>query len=124
MKINQGFAVGGAGYVRAVFSRRARGHAAPVDLLRAVLRGVITCGMLRRVRADFAGYLVTESDVAAFSDRRKNYAPRRFGSLSTGFQMVQNFGGDLDAPDWILSGGMMWIDRFGPFPMARVRGES
>ena len=122
MQINQGFAVGGAGYVRAVFSHRARGHAAPVDLLRAVLRGVITCGMLRRVRADFAGYLVTESDIAAFSESRKNYAPRRVGVLNTGFPMPSNFGGDIDAPEWISSGAMRWTDSCGPFPVASLRG--
>ena len=122
MQINQGFAVGGVGYVRAVFSRRARGHVVPFDLLRAHCRALMWSGVRRRLRADFAGYLVTESEVAAFSDRRKNYAPRRFGSLNTGFQMVQSFGGDLDAPDWILSGGMGWIDRLGPFPVASLRG--
>lgn len=123
MQINQGFAVGGAGYVRAVFSRRARGYAAPVDLLRAVLRGASRCGALRRVRAGFAGYLVTESDVAAFSENRKKYAPRRVGLMNTGFQILSNFGGDIDAPDWIASGAMCWIDYVGPFPMTRKRGE-
>lgn len=62
MQINQGFAVGGAGYVRAVFSRRARGHAAPVDLLRVVLRVACLVAVRERLRREFAGYLVTEPE--------------------------------------------------------------
>lgn len=122
MQINQGFVVGGVGYVRAVFSRRARGHAVPFDLLRAHCRALMWSGVRRRLRADFAGYLVTESEVAAFSDRRKNYAPRRVGLMNTGFPMPSNFGGDIDAPGWIASGAMRWIDRVGPFPVASLRG--
>lgn len=74
------------------------------------------------LRADFAGYLVTESDIAAFSDRRKSYAPCRVGVMNTGFQVPSNFGGDIDAPNWIASGAMTWIDGVGPFPVASLRG--
>lgn len=46
------------GYVRAVFSQRARGHAVPVDLLRAHLRGVNRVAVRRRLASAFAGWLV------------------------------------------------------------------
>lgn len=54
MQINQGFAASGRGYVRAVFSRRMRGYALPLDLVRVHLRA--------RLREAFAGYLVTEQE--------------------------------------------------------------
>ena len=82
-----------------------------------------SAGMARRLRAAFAGYLVTDSDVAPFSDRRKIYKPRRVGSMNTGFPLPSNFGGDIDAPEWIASGAMLWLDSIGPFPISRKRGE-
>ena len=123
MQINQGFAASGRGYVRAVFSRRMRGYALPVDLVRVHRRESNSAGMARRLRAAFAGYLVTDSDVAPFSDRRKIYNPRRVGVLNTGFPFPANFGGDIDAPEWIASGAMLWLDHIGPFPISRKRGE-
>lgn len=53
----------GRGHVRAVFSPRCKGHAAPLDLVRVHLRAVAMRG---RVRAAFADYLVTDSDDEAF----------------------------------------------------------
>lgn len=122
MQINQGFAASGRGYVRAVFSRRMRGYALPLDLVRVHLRASNSAGMARRLRAAFAGYLVTDSDVAPFSDSRKIYKPRRVGVMNTGFALPSNFGGDLDAPEWIASGAMFWADGVGPFPDAWARG--
>lgn len=115
MQINQGFAASGRGYVRAVFSRRMRGYALPLDLVRVHLRASNSAGMARRLRAAFAGYLVTDSDVAPFSDRRKIYNPRRVGVMGTGLQLAAEFGGDIDAPEWILAGSM--VDSLNvPFP--------
>ena len=51
----KGLPVFGAGWVRAVFSKRARGFAAPVDLLRVQLRGARRAGERQRVAAAFAG---------------------------------------------------------------------
>jgi len=125
MRINQGFAASGRGYVRAVFSRRMRGYALPLDLVRVHLRASNSCRLLpRRLRAAFAGYLVSESDIAPFSESRKNYQPRRVGLMNTGFPFPSNFGGDIDAPEWIASGAMTWVDSVGWFPIARKRGES
>ena len=61
------------GSVRAVFSRRCKGYAAPLDLVIAHLKASILWrelwkvgaqneAMRARVAADFAGYLVTDAD--------------------------------------------------------------
>lgn len=61
------------GSVRAVFSRRCNGYAAPLDLIIAHLKAAILWrelwkvgaqneAMRARVAADFAGYLVTDAD--------------------------------------------------------------
>lgn len=55
----------GRGHVRAVFSPRCKGHAAPLDLIRVHLRAVAMRG---RVRAAFADYLVTDSDDEALRE--------------------------------------------------------
>lgn len=123
-----------AGYVRAVFSDRCKGHAAPLDLMRALLRA---CRIARgraifyaareaeraRVARAFADYLVTDSDDealrwletrAAFSERRKNYRMRldRLGATGRGpwsFDL-QDFSdgghGCMDAPGYLAAGAM------------------
>lgn len=55
-------AAAGRGHVRAVFSERCRGFAAPLDLVRVHLRAVGRMALRARIVAEFAGYLVTDSD--------------------------------------------------------------
>lgn len=124
MQINQGFAASGRGYVRAVFSRRMRGYAFPLDLVRVHLRAVNSAGVARRMRAAFAGYLVSDDESGyPFSNRRAKYQGRRVGVMGTGFQLASEFGGDLDAPEWILAGSVI-ESLGGPFPSGVRRGEA
>lgn len=122
MRINQGFDVRGRGYVLAVKSGRLRGHAAPLALVRVQLRAVNSAGVARRLRAAFAGYLVTDGEAGyPFRNSRKKYQGRRVGVMGTGYPMANLFGGDLDAPEWILAGSV--IASFGvPFPSGVRRG--
>lgn len=124
MKINQSFAASGRGYVRAVYSKRARGFAVPVDLLRVHCRTLVRVGVRGRVRDAFAGYLVTDDECGPFSESRKNYAGRPYWVMRTGCALPSNFGGDLDAPEWIAAGAMFWCDGVGPFQVARARGAA
>lgn len=112
-----------AGYVRAVFSSRWKGYAAPLDLVRVHLRAVCKSAWRRRVSESFAGYLVTDSDDmalreleqrGAFSDRRQSYRPGldRLGATGRGpwsFDL-QNFSdgghGCMDAPGYLAAGAM------------------
>jgi len=102
----------GAGYVRAIFSGRCRGFAAPVDLLRVQLRSANRLSAIRhneamyaRLSEDFGGYLVTDSNpcemtaaemaacwpfddrerVFAFSDSRWKYENDRPSIYRTGW---------------------------------------
>lgn len=116
------------GYVRAVFSRRVGGFAAPLDLMRAHLRAV---GVRRRCRAAFADYLVTDSDdlelraleavpVPAFYESRGKYTPKNDAIAMTAYgpwldelqSVFHPFDvqGSLDAPQSIAAGAMR---RFG-----------
>ena len=64
------------------------------------------------------------SGVQAFSESRKNYAARRVAVVCTGFALLNYLGGDIDAPEWIASGAMRWIDGMGrPFPVVHARGS-
>lgn len=56
-------AIAPAGYVRACFSKRLRGHCLPLELVRRHLGAVNRGEFRRRVRREFAGYLVTEPAV-------------------------------------------------------------
>lgn len=134
----------GRGYVRAVFSERCRGFAAPLDLVRAHLRAVwggvrghllavdlcdcvATAGdaqddelrsleMRGRVRAAFAGYLVTDEEAERpFSESRKRHLPENDRIAMTGrgpwffdLHSTLNEGGMgcMDAPHYIAAGGM------------------
>lgn len=87
------------GYVRAVISQRVKGHAAPLDLVRAHLRAV---GIRRRCRAAFADYLVSD-ELPAFSDRRAVYAGQSDSMCMTGGE-ADRPDGNLDAPDCIAAG--------------------
>lgn len=105
MRINQGFTAHGRGWVRAVFSRRMRGYALPLGLVRVHLRTVNSAAFARRLREAFAGYLVSDSECGAFSHRREQYQPVLVGTFCTGFQYDPR-GGHLDAPDFVAAGSM------------------
>lgn len=73
------------GFVRSCFSKRARGHVVPVDLLRRHLAGVARCvgrraggdqaaGLRRRMAAAFSDYLVSDGG-SAFYERRWVHEP-------------------------------------------------
>lgn len=101
----------GAVYVLAVFSERARGFAAPVDLLRSLLRVVVRLAVRRRLNAAFAGYLVCDP-VLAFAYWRGNYdlgvdtwACTSEGSVwGLGLHGWGWHNGALDAPELIAAG--------------------
>lgn len=125
MQINQGFAASGRDYVLAVFSRRVRGYALPLDLVRVQVRVADYVGTVRRTRQAFADYLVTDGEAGyPFRNSRKNHQLRRVGVYGTGFPLAAWFGGDLDAPEWVASGSMVWRNGVGPFPSGVRRGES
>lgn len=103
------------GHVRACFSGRCRGFAAPVDLMRAHLRAVNRCAVRRRVASAFAGYLVTDAGpdvLPLFSGRRGDHAPGCDPDCMTGsgpflrgdFGRVFDFA--IDAPGVIAAGSV------------------
>lgn len=110
-------AIAPAGYVRACFSERARGFCLPAELVRRHLCAVNRAGAVRRVRREFAGYLVTEQPVAkvlphvwresdgrvvVISDNCRTGADSVPG-LRVGFKGFR-YGAALDASDWVASG--------------------
>jgi hypothetical protein len=128
VKIEIGAAAPG-GYVRAVFSSRVGGHAAPVDLIRAQLGAAARLALRRRLRVEFSGYLATDSDdddlalrrleicgrkyeakAAPFAAGRGWYAPHFEPAFVTGAawpidcRRYAAAGGPLDAPEWFPAG--------------------
>lgn len=107
----QAMAGGRVGFVRAVFSKRVRGHAVPVDLLRVNLRVANRAGVRRRVAAAFSGYLVTDIE-PIFSDRRSKHIRGMDEFAVTGGPRQSHVvlegtgGGPLDAPYFMPSGAM------------------
>lgn len=99
----QADAVGAGGYVRAVFSRRVRGFAAPVDLMRVCLRAKRAAAERARVRGAFAGYLVTEPGPVVWSDRRWRH---RMNST----WMAGDFSSSYELQDWAADEGCGAID--------------
>lgn len=100
------------GNVRAVFSGRCRGFAAPLELVRVHLRAVVRSGVRRRLAADFGGYLVTEAGpdvLPLFSGRRWMHRARLDRSAVSGcWELLRSqAGGPLDAPDWLPAGACM-----------------
>lgn len=104
----------GAGYVRACFSGRARGHAVALDLLRAHLRGA---AMRRRLAVAFSGYLVSEPEECEkklwrdLDGRPVLLVPTGgwcFGLLGKdAFSSVPAADvGALDAPEWLPAGSV------------------
>lgn len=119
------------GYVRAVFSHRCRGFALPVDLVRANLRAVVRVSVRRRVAAEFAGYLVTDSGPGVLPLFSQHRAAHEYGILSecvTGAAGVGFFGsnwgkagGPIDAPRLMPAGSMLGAD-FGGVSAVVERG--
>ncbi len=111
-----------AGYVRAVWSERCRGHALPAALVKANLRGAAALAWNRavcveaqdaelravemrgRVAAHFADYLVSDHE-PAFSECRDGWQSAVDTLCSTGGKVPlcseyrDDAGGPLDAPD-------------------------
>lgn len=111
-------AVAPAGYVRACFSERARGHCLPAELVRRHLGAVNASGFRRRLALEFSGYLVTEPGpvevvpkvwresngrVVLISDDCRTGADSLSG-LGKGFECFR-YGAALDASDWVAAGG-------------------
>ncbi len=112
-------AIAPAGYVRACFSERARGHCLPAELVRrhlgAVNRGVVR----RRLSREFAGYLVTEPAVVDFP--LPPFSVRRWWHESGVYPTTGDWArpwdylawvgdddkGALDAPDYIALGSFV-----------------
>lgn len=104
------------GHVRACFSVRCRGFAAPVDLMRAHLRAVNRCAVRRRVSAAFGGYLVSDSGpdvVAMFSKHRvwheqgPNLCCMTSERRSWWCRSDDVQSGPIDAPDMVPAGSMI-----------------
>lgn len=106
----------GVGHVRAVFSGRCRGFAAPLDLVRVHLRAVVRSGVRRRLAVDFGGYLVTEEGPAVvpmFSRHRvwHEQGPDLYCMTSErmgwGYRSEGVASGPIDAPA-LIPAGSMW----------------
>lgn len=110
-------AIAPAGYVRACFSKRARGFCLPAELVRRHLGAVNASGVRRRLAREFAGYLVTEpgpvdvvpkvwreSDgrVVLIADDCRTGADSLLG-MRKGFEGFR-YGAALDASEWVASG--------------------
>lgn len=118
-------AIAQAGYVRACFSKRLKGHALPLELVRRHLGAVNESGFRRRLRREFSGYLVTDNGpeivpVVADSGRAAGVWRDRAGRVVvlgerwTGEAVTRGFrgcfedvwgGGCIDAAVWLPAGG-------------------
>lgn len=105
------------GYVRACFSKRLKGHALPLELVRRHLGAVNRGEFRRRLRREFAGYLVNEPvPVEVVPEVWRESSGRVvliFGDCRTGADSLLGLregfegfrcGAALDAPDWIAAG--------------------
>lgn len=133
MKASHNNAAGRVGYVRAVFSERARGFAVPLDLLRVVCRVAGRVATRQRIGDAFKGYLVSESGQVApmFAKSREKHAGRvdLIGVTGGGFSWSVGIGDAIDAPDLMPAGGMWRFDPEPfdypvPAPMYAVRGAA
>lgn len=126
----QAMAGASVGHVRACFSGRCRGFAAPVDLMRAHLRAVNRCAVRRRVASAFAGYLVTDAGPDVLPLFAKNRVWHEQGpdlycmtSERSGWgyasQGVES--GPIDAPGMIAAGSMIAGSGFDGIGSARRR---
>ena len=124
MKASHNNAAGRVGYVRAVFSKRARGFAVPVDLLRVVCLVAGRVATRQRIADAFRGYLVTESGrvLPMFSGRREWHAHgfdmycATSNRFPLGMRSWEDYGdlagGPIDAPELIVAGS--FAANFGP----------
>lgn len=112
----QSLAGASVGHVRACFSGRCRGFAAPVDLMRAHLRAVNRCAVRRRVASAFAGYLVTDAGPDVLPMFAKHRAWHEQGPdlycmtserMGWGYDSQGVESGPLDAPDMVPAGSML-----------------
>lgn len=122
------------GYVRAVFSARCRGFALPLDLVRANLRAVSRVLVRRRVAAEFAGYLVTDSQpvvvpkvwredsgrVVVLGASFSGMATYGDNSILRGEFAGELEGAAIDAPEFLLAGSVQAHEREGVLRCAVV----
>jgi len=73
------------GYVRAVFSARVNGYAAPADLIRAQLKTSARVALRARMRSAFSGYLATDSDDDDLALRRLEIYGRKYEAKAAPF---------------------------------------
>ena len=103
----------GVGYVRAVFSQRARGFAVPLDLVRVVCRVAGRVATRQRIGDAFKGYLVSESGQVAevFADRRGIYEGTRIFRAGWGPRRdeLQHWAWDAGAADGCSLDAACWI---------------
>lgn len=129
MKASHNNAAGRVGYVRAVFSERARGFAAPVDLVRVVCRVAGRVAMRQRIGDAFRGYLVSESGrvLSVFAEGREKYqwpvysyavTSPNSGGYCLGLHCGAMWSFPIDAPDLMAAGSMV----AGDWPAVVVRG--
>lgn len=104
-----------AGYVRAVWSIKARGFAVPVDLMRVNVRCKKRLAARRRVRGAFADYLMTDNGPAVWRDRATMRVEVVGADASAGRQLVGGLrigfrdagcGCFLDAVEWLPAGAV------------------
>lgn len=107
------------GYVRAVFSERARGFAVPFDLVRVVCRVAGRMATRQRISDAFRGYLVSESGrvLPMFSGCREWHVhgfdmycatSNRFPlGLRSWAAVADLAGGPLDAPELLAAGSFV-----------------
>lgn len=110
----------GAGWVRAMWSRRLKGYAVPVAMLRVPLRGAVRAGERRRVAASFAGYLVTDAvPIWRGVDGRVTLLNLALGLRVFGLQ--REFGAEvvsqrcMDAPYFLPTGSVIRYESCGEY---------
>lgn len=99
------------GYVRAVFSRKAGGFAAPLDLMRAQIGAAGRLARRRRLRAAFGDYLVSDGCEDDAQLRRLEMYSKKYDAKYSEVQrgLVRDFGG---ADPWNVFSAERW--KFAP----------
>lgn len=114
----------GAGWVRAMWSRRLKGYAVPVALLREQLRGAVRAGERRRVAAAFASYLVMDAAPDAVPIWRGVDGRVTLLNFSIGlrvFGLRREFDAEvvsqrcMDAPYFVLTGSVVRYESCGEY---------